>query len=365
MTGLSASLAQAAKLIDQGQGDAAAQLLLPLTAQVLGPADMGPLRLLLALAEAAAGRPAQGAAELLPLADIQGLPPGLLADAGGYALQWGQAEQAAVLLRAATVQAPDAVHAWNNLGIAAWQTGEISGAAAAFARAIMLMPDEGTFRLNHFRAECALSAQVLRGLLAEPPPSAMAGDVALLRPVPDLPVVIWPGFLTPEECARLERAAEADPAAKGQVGDGGVSPADRRSTLRWLMGRQPFEPIYRRMAQTILAANAQIWKLPLVTGEALQLAVYEGRDQGFYGWHHDVSAPEPGTERALSLSVQMRPSDDYIGGNLEFRTQGGGILPAPRAQGTAIIFPSRLLHRVAPVTQGVRASLVCWFAQAL
>jgi PKHD-type hydroxylase len=36
------------------------------------------------------------------------------------------------------------------------------------------------------------------------------------------------------------------------------------------------------------------------------------------------------------------------------------INPVPRDQGTIIVFPSTMLHRVSPITKGIRRSVVGW-----
>jgi PKHD-type hydroxylase len=41
-------------------------------------------------------------------------------------------------------------------------------------------------------------------------------------------------------------------------------------------------------------------------------------------------------------------------------TSANAPMVAPREKGTVIMFPSYLLHRVTPVTKGVRKSLVLW-----
>lgn len=91
----------------------------------------------------------------------------------------------------------------------------------------------------------------------------------------------------------------------------------------------------------------------LARTEPIQLAEYgEG---GAYGWHLDIG---PGTAavRKLSISVQLSSPDDYDGGDLEI----WGAQAIDRNQGTAIVFPSFMLHRVRPVIRGMRRSLVGW-----
>ena len=63
--------------------------------------------------------------------------------------------------------------------------------------------------------------------------------------------------------------------------------------------------------------------------------------------------------RKLSLSLQLTDPSQYEGCDLQF--QGGRrIETAPRTRGALIAFPSYVLHRVTPITRGVRKSLVCW-----
>jgi len=90
-----------------------------------------------------------------------------------------------------------------------------------------------------------------------------------------------------------------------------------------------------------------------ITGaEDLQFATYKKDD--FYGWHKDANIDN---NRMLSVSVQLSNPDTYDGGDLQIKD-----FIAEKARGTIIIFNSNLLHRVLPVTRGVRYSLVQWFS---
>jgi len=43
---------------------------------------------------------------------------------------------------------------------------------------------------------------------------------------------------------------------------------------------------------------------------------------------------------------------------------GGSIISVPRQKGLICFFPSFLLHRVTPLTSGIRTSLVTWLCGA-
>ena len=96
--------------------------------------------------------------------------------------------------------------------------------------------------------------------------------------------------------------------------------------------------------------------------ESLQITRYAETDH--YDFHYDgdgvtpihaPSTPYHGKTHKLSMSILL--NDEYEGGEFEFYPS---IKLNPR-KGEAIVFPSYMLHRVLPVTQGIRYSLVAWF----
>lgn len=98
------------------------------------------------------------------------------------------------------------------------------------------------------------------------------------------------------------------------------------------------------------------WNRKLTLSEGVQIAIY-GQSQ-FYDWHTD-SVPmsaEP-TGRKLSAVLLLSDSQDFEGGQLEFKD----VNEQPVLnQGSLIVFPSILQHRVTPVTRGRRVSAVSW-----
>ena len=86
--------------------------------------------------------------------------------------------------------------------------------------------------------------------------------------------------------------------------------------------------------------------------EDLQFATYNTGD--YYGRHKDTGDEN---ERVLSVTVQLSDPSKYEGGELVF----DNTKPMEDAQGTVIIFPSNLYHRVNPVLSGTRYSLVQWY----
>jgi PKHD-type hydroxylase len=65
--------------------------------------------------------------------------------------------------------------------------------------------------------------------------------------------------------------------------------------------------------------------------------------------------------RKLSMTIQLSEPNEYEGGEFEIDPEFGVLDQAViKQRGTVLVFPSFLRHRVAPVTSGIRRSLVCW-----
>ena len=73
----------------------------------------------------------------------------------------------------------------------------------------------------------------------------------------------------------------------------------------------------------------------------------------YYNWHTDSSDTDY-QNRFCSIVIQL--NDTYIGGELEI-LNGNKV---NKKSGTLVMFYSNILHRVTPVTDGTRYSLVNW-----
>ena len=91
--------------------------------------------------------------------------------------------------------------------------------------------------------------------------------------------------------------------------------------------------------------------------ESIQYTEYYGTNEGGYEWHMDCGEKIQ-NQRKISVTVQLSDSNEYEGGDLEFNI--GRKITAQREKGVAVIFPSFYLHRVTPVTSGIRKSFVLW-----
>jgi len=113
---------------------------------------------------------------------------------------------------------------------------------------------------------------------------------------------------------------------------------------------------YKLIGDAIYAGNEKYYKFNLSgINDSIQYSVYTGEDQGYYDWHIDAMRNH---KRKISAVIQLSDPSEYEGGELQ--VQNGGVTVAEKAKGSFIIFPSWMTHKVTPVTQGVRKTLVLW-----
>jgi len=136
----------------------------------------------------------------------------------------------------------------------------------------------------------------------------------------------------------------------------------RNSNVTWLDDSW----LYNILHPYVHTANSSSgWNFQWSHSEPMQFTIYK-KDQ-YYDWHCDMFANGP-TNRKLSISVQLDDPNDYEGGDLLFdprdlTLEGGSRIvedPAIKPQGTIVVFPSFVWHKVTPVTKGTRHSLVMW-----
>ena len=154
------------------------------------------------------------------------------------------------------------------------------------------------------------------------------------------------GLLTPSECEAVRGLfPPIQPATVNSP-----KSETRRSRTAFLTPA-PHENLCTMISTALFTAN-KVFNFEIASLEPFQLAEY--REGDFYDWHCDIG--RGAMTRKLSASLQLTDPNEYDGGALEL----WGAAPINRTQGALLVFPSYTLHRVTPVTRGVRHSLVAW-----
>ena len=170
-------------------------------------------------------------------------------------------------------------------------------------------------------------------------------------------------LFTPKQCQMIIDAGRSQPRQDASVGaakqEGGViDTKTRTSHISWI----PFKTMpemYKDIETMMKKTNGNHFGFDgMQITEQAQYTEYPSG--GFYDWHMDSDvnfAHEP-TVRKISMTCLLSHESEFEGGELQLEKEENKI---KLFQGQAVFFASFLLHRVAPVTRGVRKSLVMWF----
>ena len=168
------------------------------------------------------------------------------------------------------------------------------------------------------------------------------------------------GAFGAEECDRiiaLGAAGNPHPAPVYGAPGAEVNPAVRDVVTSYRARSAETAWVYDRL-DALFAEAALILGLPVgPISEEMQILRY-GPGCHFSLWHTDAGA-DSHEARRISVSVELSEPGDYEGGILEIVPDTVGR-PRSLPRGGALFFASRALHRLTPVTRGVRHALVIW-----
>lgn len=165
-------------------------------------------------------------------------------------------------------------------------------------------------------------------------------------------------FLSLEECHKVINESHFSQTNQATIGfKEEVNKSIRDTLVKHISSSKENEWLLKRLAENISYANNLFYKFDLTVLNEVQLLEYG--IGGFYKWHSDIKLKGngDGTSRKLSFVVFLTNPNEYEGGNLIINTSKNEI---KMEQGSMIIFPSFIVHKVEPVTKGKRHTLVGW-----
>lgn len=174
--------------------------------------------------------------------------------------------------------------------------------------------------------------------------------------------VFWDSGFSDEEIQRINDLGESKVVNKATVGgiseDKDISNT-RISKVTWIDLDASSEWLYDRLAYITRQLNGEYYNFDLYGfWEHMQFTIYDGSSNGHYEWHIDAGI-EDECPRKMSLVLQLSDPSEYEGGELQIMTSKTPV-SVDKKKGLVVAFPSYQLHRVTPVTSGVRKTLVVW-----
>jgi predicted 2-oxoglutarate/Fe(II)-dependent dioxygenase YbiX len=162
-----------------------------------------------------------------------------------------------------------------------------------------------------------------------------------------------PNFLSEEECNSLLVKCKEELVLKNATVRGGeLDFKSRKSSVAFIddLG------FLNKRLQNILIDSVKVNGFSVSGLQPFQFTEYNIGEH--YDWHRDSSINNPKfSNRFYSTVIQL--NDEYTDGELQLNIDDNEIT-LERGLGTLYMFPSHTLHRVKPITSGVRYSLVNW-----
>jgi PKHD-type hydroxylase len=177
----------------------------------------------------------------------------------------------------------------------------------------------------------------------------------------------WKDGFTNEELAKIILLGHTRNIVKGAVGGGSTTVIDtivRNSSISWISPTPETNWLFERLTGIADELNKLHYGFDISGIGFFQYTMYAASPDGnpqHYGWHIDRMGVDSGNNspRKLSLILQLSDPSEYEGG--EVQVHGLDKATLPKDYGYVCAFPGYMLHRVTPVTAGVRRSLVAWF----
>lgn len=184
-----------------------------------------------------------------------------------------------------------------------------------------------------------------------PPPSIATGEHSF---------VTWENGFSEEELNEIDRIGSSLIVSESSIQNSVIDTSIRKSKNSWIGLSNESQFLYDKIGWISRQLNGQFFDFD-ITGffEDFQYTIYDS-DSSHYDWHLDRGSAKS-APRKLSVVLQLSDPSEYEGGDLEFYI-GQTPTKLEKRKGLVVAFPSFVLHRVTPVTKGVRKSLVVWLS---
>lgn len=170
---------------------------------------------------------------------------------------------------------------------------------------------------------------------------------------------------TNEECKKIidisNKKYSQTASIGGNLNNSKVSKSIRSAEIYGVTNDEYNRWIYEKVSNIISIMNTVHFRYD-ITGilHEMQLIEYssESKIKGHYDWHTDAG-PGLCAHRKISFTAQLTDPSEYDGCELVLNNHGQEII-GTKEQGSIHLFPSYMLHKVSPITRGVRYALVIW-----
>jgi PKHD-type hydroxylase len=176
------------------------------------------------------------------------------------------------------------------------------------------------------------------------------------------PYVYWDGMFSIEELLKMEKYFNSLPLEDGKLTNNGTNKVMRDSSTSFIYPNDENTWVFNKLLNVTDFINSQYYNYDLLGFDYLQYTVYNKLGH-HYAYHMDMNLGQVTdviAPRKLSFSIIFSDREDYEGGDFEVLIEDNHSQIVEQKKGRIIAFPSYILHRVTPITKGIRKSLVFW-----
>jgi len=171
------------------------------------------------------------------------------------------------------------------------------------------------------------------------------------------PLVFWDDFFPEDSLSAISEFCEKQELEPGKIENSVTDETIRKSKIKFIDWNNDTDWIFSQFNHMVDFFNNEFYRFNLTGYNFFQYTVYN--DSCHYGYHTDISSEPNLSMRKLSFSLILSDPSEYKGGEMEFLVEGKPIIPEQK-KGRILAFPSYVLHKVNPITEGVRKSIVIW-----
>ena len=156
-----------------------------------------------------------------------------------------------------------------------------------------------------------------------------------------------------EEIEDIKEIGDALVLSEGKIKDDKVDHSIRNTRIAWIHPTTETHWLFDR-AIVIFSSSLSFNML-----QSMQYTIYDSKGS-HYDWHRDVGNGDKVMKARVNVGIiQLSHPNDYKGGVLQLKHEEE-VIDVMKMKGMVTTFPIDMLHRVTPVTSGVRKPLIMW-----
>jgi len=180
--------------------------------------------------------------------------------------------------------------------------------------------------------------------------------------------IYWHDFFNAGEVQRVISECQSKDLEQATISQGvpSLNTEVRVSSTNFHTPNQSNSWIFKRLNSAIEHINDKHFHFDLYGFNSFQYAEYYGSQLGKYDFHMDLfinnESLQFNSTRKLSVVILLsEPGVDFEGGEFEINSSNESKAnKLDLRKGSLIAFPSFFIHRVKPVTKGIRKSIAIW-----